>query len=66
MVSANNLKDFAIIGLKQDEYSKIDIHADKEQVFQVNSLKGFAMFLNLNNLIRLDYLMKIFSSILKK
>ena len=46
--SANNLKDFAIIGpAKQDEYSKIDIHADKEQVFQVNSLKGFAMFLNL-------------------
>ena len=49
LITANNLLDFAIIGpAKQDEYSKVDLNEDKDQVFQVNSLKGFAMFLKLN------------------
>ena len=46
---ANNLKDFALIGpAKQNEYSVKDLNSNKEQVFQVNSLKGFAMFFNLD------------------
>ena len=49
LISANNFSDFTIIGpAAQDEYSSIEHHQDKNQVFQVNSLKGFAMFLNLN------------------
>ena len=46
--SAQHLEDFSIIGpAKQDEYSTIDIYDNKKDIFQVNSLKGFAMFLNL-------------------
>tara|TARA_E500000178_G_scaffold356459_1_gene434528 strand:- start:1626 stop:2477 length:852 start_codon:yes stop_codon:yes gene_type:complete len=46
--SADNLSDFAIIGpAKQDEYSDADLNINKEQVFQVDTLKGFAMFMNL-------------------
>ena len=49
LISAKNFSDFAIIGpAVQDEYSSIEYHHNKDQVFQVNSLKGFAMFLNLN------------------
>ena len=48
LITAKRLSDFAIIGpAKQDELGKDDHHIDREQVFQVNSLKGFAMFLNL-------------------
>ena len=48
LISANKIKDFAIMGpAKQDEYEKDDVNFDKEQVFQVDYLKGFAMFLNL-------------------
>ena len=44
----NKIKDFAIMGpAKQDEYEKDDVNFDKEQVFQVDYLKGFAIFLNL-------------------
>ena len=46
--SAENFPNFAIIGpAKQDEYSISQDEENPEQVFQVNSLKGFAMFLNL-------------------
>ncbi len=46
--TANNIKDFSIIGpAKQDEFSNFDSHENQEDVFQVSSLKGFAMFLNL-------------------
>ena len=46
--SAENFPNFAIIGpAKQDEYSISHDKENPEQVFQVNSLKGFAMFLNL-------------------
>ena len=48
LITANQIKDFAIIGpAKQNEYSKIDENIKKNQVFQVDFLKGFAMFLNL-------------------
>jgi len=48
LYSANNLKDFAIIGpAKQNEYSNLDLNKKEQDIFQVNSLKGFAMFLNL-------------------
>ena len=45
LITANNFSDFAIIGpAKQDEFSKIDVNKNKDQVFEVNALKGFAMF----------------------
>ena len=49
LYSANNFKDFAIIGpAKQNEYNNEDDNEDKNDVFQVDYLKGFAMFLNLD------------------
>ena len=46
---AEKIKDFAIIGpAKQEEFSKIDLNENKDQIFQVSHLKGFAMFLNMN------------------
>jgi len=46
--TAYNFKDFSIIGpAKQDEFSNFDSHENQKDVFQVSSLKGFAMFLNL-------------------
>ena len=49
LITAKNFPDFAIIGpAKQDEYSLEDLNKDKDQVFQVKSLKGFAMFFNLD------------------
>ena len=48
LITANKIKDFAIIGpAKQDEFSCIDDHKYKDDVFQVDLLKGFAMFLNI-------------------
>ena len=48
LITANNFSDFAIIGpAKQDEFSKIDLNKNKDQVFEVNALKGFAMFINM-------------------
>ena len=47
-ISANKKRNFSIIGpAKQDEYSKEDKFKGEEQIFEVNSLKGFAMFLNI-------------------
>ena len=46
--SIEKIDDFSIIGpAKQNELSKIDNNKDKEDIFQVDKLKGFAMFLNL-------------------
>ena len=46
--TTNEINNFAIIGpAKQDEFSTEDKNKDKEDLFEVNKLKGFAMFLNL-------------------
>ena len=46
--TAFKFKDFSIIGpAKQDEFSNSDINDDKADVFNVKTLKGFAMFFNL-------------------
>ena len=46
--TAKKFNDFAIIGpAKQDEYSNADLNSNEENVFQVDSLKGFAMLLNI-------------------
>ena len=48
LITANKIKDFAIIGpAKQNEYSDKEDFEKKDEVFQVDKLKGFAMFLNL-------------------
>ena len=48
LITASKIKDFAILGpAKQDEYSIEDHNSDKNQIFNVDQLKGFAMFLNL-------------------
>jgi N-acetylglucosaminyl-diphospho-decaprenol L-rhamnosyltransferase len=45
---AEKINDFAIIGPAiQDEFSKKDLNFNKNQFFEVDSLKGFAMFLNI-------------------
>ena len=49
LIRANNLVDFAIIGpAKQEEHNNDDQNSNKEELFQVDSLKGFAMFFNLD------------------
>ena len=54
--SAENLKDFAILGpAKQDEYSDIDNYKDKEDIFQTDSLKGFAMLFNISQFKEIGY-----------
>ena len=56
LITANNRKDFAIIGPAiQNEFSKKQNHKDKEDVFEVKSLKGFAMFLNLEQFKNIGY-----------
>ncbi len=48
LLSAKKFQDFSIMGpAKQDEYSKTDINENKNDIFEVNKVKGFAMFLNL-------------------
>ena len=45
---AQHLKNFAIIGpAKQDEYANKKINEKKPKFYEVNFLKGFAMFLNM-------------------
>ena len=45
---AENLNDFAIIGpAKQNEYSNKDLNETKPNIFEVDYIKGFAMFLNM-------------------
>ena len=49
LTTANKLSDFAIIGpAKQNEFSKFDLNKNEDHVFKVDSLKGFAMLLNLD------------------
>lgn len=56
LITANNFPDFAIIGpAKQDEFSEIDLHKNKSQVFEVNTLKGFAMFLNMDQFEKIGF-----------
>ena len=46
--ATKKLKDFSIIGpAKQDEYSISDLNFNNQEFKEVDSLKGFAMFLNL-------------------
>ena len=46
---AEKKKDFSIIGpAQQDENVEEDLNKDKEQLFEVNFLKGFAMFINMD------------------
>ena len=46
--SAETIKDFSILGpAKQEENIKDDLNLNKENIFEVNYLKGFAMFLNM-------------------
>ncbi len=48
-ISAKKLKDFSIIGpAKQDEFSNKDLENGNEQLFEVDYLKGFAMFFKLD------------------
>ena len=48
LVIANNFRDFSIIGpARQNEYVKLDLHKNEEDTFEVTTLKGFAMFLNI-------------------
>ena len=56
LFTANNFSDFAILGpARQDEYNFEEQNKDKEQVFQVNSLKCFAMFLNLDQFDKIGF-----------
>ena len=49
LISAEKVKDFSIIGpAKQDEFNILNDNDFKEDLFEVDNLKGFAMFLNLD------------------
>ena len=59
--SSEKIKDFAIIGpAKQDEFSKKDPNKNKDQIFEVNQLKGFAMFLNIKQFEEIGFFDKNF------
>ncbi len=46
--SAEKIKDFSILGpAKQEEQAEIDLNPNERNIFEVNSLKGFAMFFNM-------------------
>ena len=48
LILADKIKSFSIIGpAKQDENETIDNNKEKDNLFEVDHLKGFAMFLNL-------------------
>ena len=58
---AEKIKDFAIIGpAKQEEFSNIDLNENKDQIFQVSHLKGFAMFLNMKQFEEVGFFDKNF------
>tara|TARA_B100001027_G_C16219297_1_gene309006 strand:- start:225 stop:1076 length:852 start_codon:yes stop_codon:yes gene_type:complete len=47
-ITASKIKDFSIIGpAKQDEFTDNKISLGKQDFFEVDKLKGFAMFLNM-------------------
>ncbi len=46
--SSKKIKNFSMLGpAKQNEFSQIDDNQDKEDIFEVDKLKGFAIFLNM-------------------
>jgi GT2 family glycosyltransferase len=54
--TANRFPDFSIIGpAKQDEYKRGDLNQGQEEVFQAKSLKGFAMFLNMDQFSEIGF-----------
>lgn len=56
LISASKVKDFAIIGPgKQDEFDKNKYSFPNNELFEVNYLKGFAMFLNLKEFEEIGY-----------
>ena len=56
LISADKIKNFSIIGpAKQDEFSEEDEHQKQPDLFEVNHLKGFAMFLNLDDLKEIGF-----------
>ena len=56
LMTAEKYKDFSIIGpAKQDEYSQLDLNKDENEVFQVNSLKGFAMLFNMKHFKKIGF-----------
>ena len=56
LLTAKKFPDFSIIGpAKQDEYSKDDLKPEQQEVFQAKSLKGFAMFLNIDQFSEIGF-----------
>ena len=48
LLFTKKIKEFAIVGpAKQEEFNNFDKFQNKENIFEVDSIKGFAMFLNL-------------------
>ena len=46
---ASKVKDFSIIGpAKQNEFSDIENFKEEDEIFEVDKLKGFAMFFNID------------------
>ena len=46
LITANNVKDFWLIGPANDQMVKLDF--EKKNLIEVNNLKGFAIFLNMS------------------
>ena len=56
LLTAKRFPDFSIIGpAKQEEYNKDDLKLEQEEVFQAKSLKGFAMFLNIDQFSEIGF-----------
>ena len=54
--TAEKIKDFAIIGpAKQNEFNDSDLKREPKDLFEVKDLKGFAMFLNLDQFKDIGY-----------
>ena len=62
LISAKQNKEFWLIGPANDQFSNVKF---KNNLAEVNNLKGFAIFLIYQNL-KINILMKIFFYILKK
>ncbi len=59
--SAEKIKDFSILGpAKQEEQAEIDLNPNERNIFEVNSLKGFAMFFNMKEFKDIGFLTRIF------
>ncbi len=54
--TAEKIKDFAILGpAKQNEFNDDDLKKEPKDLFEVKDLKGFAMFLNLDQFKEIGY-----------